>query len=205
MKNLLDRIVADPTLHSLWVNTLSFMENAGARKISKCEHPIFVTEIILKHAAEESRHAYYLKKQLKKIVENSCPTYERKYILCPEKSLFYLHELDINVSKMLKNKYGYKGEELRYAAYLLVTYAIEVRADELYPIYQDCLTQFNSTVSVKNIIAEEINHLKEMKSQLAEFSPNSKEMCELTEEMERKLFNEWVTALEQKVDYFHQN
>jgi hypothetical protein len=42
------------------------MENAGARKISKCEHPTLVTQIQLKHAAEEHRHAYYLKKQIGK-------------------------------------------------------------------------------------------------------------------------------------------
>jgi len=38
---------------------------------------------------------------------------------------------------LLKKELNLKGRELRFAAYLLVTYAIEVRADELYPVYQD--------------------------------------------------------------------
>ena len=43
------------------------MENAGAKKISASEDKEKVSLIILKHAAEEHRHAYYLKKQIAKI------------------------------------------------------------------------------------------------------------------------------------------
>jgi hypothetical protein len=35
------------------------------------------------------------------------------------------------------------AKALRYASYLFVTYAIEVRADELYPVYQDALDKQN--------------------------------------------------------------
>jgi rubrerythrin len=199
MQTLLQNIVNNDKLHCLWLNTLSFMENAGARKIKRCEHPIFVTEMILKHAAEEARHAYYLKKQIGKISPKACPSYERKYLLSAEKSMFYLHELDISVSRILKNEYGFSADQLRYAAYLLVTYAIELRADELYPIYQDALDAVGSKVNVKSIIAEEINHLKEMRSQLAAFSERSVEMCRMAEDLERKLFADWIKALENVV------
>ena len=43
------------------------MENTGARKISRFEHPVATDIIVLKHAAEEARHAYYLKKLIGKI------------------------------------------------------------------------------------------------------------------------------------------
>jgi hypothetical protein len=60
---------------------------------------------------------------------------------------------------------------LRFAAYLLVTYAIEVRADEFYPIYQDALDNAaGSKVNVKSIILEEEGHLEEMINQLANTS-----------------------------------
>ena len=68
-------IVADNMLHARWLNTLSLMENTGARKISASEDPATVTYIILKHAAEEHRHAFYLKKQIEKVADKSCPTY----------------------------------------------------------------------------------------------------------------------------------
>ena len=55
---IVDRIVASDAMHVKWLNSLSMMENTGARKISKYEHPVHTNIIVLKHAAEEARHAY---------------------------------------------------------------------------------------------------------------------------------------------------
>jgi hypothetical protein len=57
LKSLFTHIVNNDTVHARWLNTLSLMENTGARKISASEDPATVTYIILKHAAEEHRHA----------------------------------------------------------------------------------------------------------------------------------------------------
>src|SRR5436190_9666392 len=67
IKPLLTLIVASGELHGKWLNTLSFMENCGARKIAACEHPTLVKEEMLKHAAEEFRHAHYLKRQIARV------------------------------------------------------------------------------------------------------------------------------------------
>ena len=72
-------------------------------------------------------------KYIQKIAEKSCPTYETQYMLSPQMSFYYLNELDIKVWRFLKKQFNFKGNDLKYAAYLLVTYAIDVRADELYP------------------------------------------------------------------------
>jgi hypothetical protein len=55
---MIDKILADDRLHAKWLNTLSMLENVGARKISAYEDPRLVTEDVLKHALEESRHAW---------------------------------------------------------------------------------------------------------------------------------------------------
>ena len=199
MKDILNTIVQHPATHARWLNTLSLMENTGAKKIKRCEHPVLTTEMILKHAAEESRHAYYLKKQIQKISKNSCPTYEHQYLLSPQMSFYYLHALDIKVCRFLKERFNFKSNDLKYAAYLLVTYAIEVRADELYPQYQDVLTAIRSTVNVKNIIAEEINHLNEMRSQLQAFSPDWEELCEVACSIEDGLFEEWMSSVKKEL------
>ncbi|MES2617737.1 MAG: hypothetical protein V4613_07660 [Bacteroidota bacterium] len=199
MEHLFTTIVNNNALHSKWLNTLSMMENAGAKKIKNCEHPVLVNEIILKHSAEEARHAYYLKKQISKLQNESCPTYEKKYLMAPDQSYFYLHALDVQVCRYLKNNYGYKGDDLKYAAYLLVTYAIEVRADDLYPKYQAVLTAHGCKVNVKTIIAEEENHLHEMKQQLEVFSPNWHQLCEDALQLETALYNDWIKALEKEV------
>jgi len=160
MKAILNQIVADATVHAKWLNTLSFMENAGARKISACEDPVRTDLIQLKHAAEEHRHAYYLKKQIGKLAVSGFEYYKEDSLLGGKSSIQYLHRLDLKASRYLKEQFSLSGQDLRYAAYLFVTYAIEVRADELYPIYQDVLSEAGSKVMVKSIILEEEGHLE---------------------------------------------
>ncbi|RZA00508.1 MAG: hypothetical protein EOP47_13790 [Sphingobacteriaceae bacterium] len=200
LKNILPNIIADNILHAKWLNTLSLMENTGARKISASEDPVTVTYIILKHAAEEHRHAFYLKKQLEKVGEGLCPTYASDYLLAPAYSKYYLNQLDVLVCRYLKKELNLTGKELRFGAYLLVTYAIEVRADELYPIYQDALDAVGSKVNVKSIILEEEGHLEEMINQLHHFSPNWQLHADRAVAIETLLFSDWVKALGEEVN-----
>ncbi len=200
MQSIFEQIIEQPDIHAKWLNTLSLMENTGAKKIKKCEHPIFVSETILKHAAEEARHAYFLKKQIKKVAKNACPTYECAYLLAPKSSLTYLHRLDIQVSRYLKENYDFTIDKLKFAAYLLVTYAIEVRADALYPIYQAALTKGNCPVSVRNIIVEEEQHLAEMNRQLDELFEDSERNRTAVCAMEAQLFDTWIKEVKNEVN-----
>lgn len=171
------------------------MENTGARKISACEHKTDVTLIILKHAAEEHRHAYYLKKQISKLSEGY-PSYADPFLIAPAESRLYLNKLDLEVCKYLKSELGLSGKDLKFGAYLLVTYAIEVRADELYPIYQAALDDVKSKVNVKSIILEEEGHLEEMLAQLKNFSHEWEKHAAKAVEIESSLFSSWITALD---------
>jgi len=196
---LLPSIIADSTLHAKWLNTLSLMENTGARKISASEDPLTVTYIILKHAAEEHRHAFYLKKQIEKTGVTDFPTYAPEFLLAPGYSKYYLNQLDIQVSRYLKQALKLSGKDLRFVAYLLVTYAIEVRADKLYPVYQQALDDAGSKVNVKSIILEEEGHLEEMISQLKNFSPQWERHAQIAVEYETRLFIDWVNALSEEL------
>ncbi|WP_250254156.1 hypothetical protein [Chryseobacterium sp. Marseille-Q3244] len=196
---LLKKIVLDGSTHAKWLNTLSFMENAGARKISKCEHPVMVTLIQLKHAAEEHRHAYYLKKQIGKIDPELCKTYENRELLAPTATRQYLHSLDIKACRYLQGVFQLTKEELKYAAYLFVTYAIEVRADELYPVYQEILTEESSKIMVKSIILEEEGHLEEMIHQLNEFSEDWQLHADHILGIEKDLHQQWINAITEEV------
>jgi len=190
LSTILPTIIADNELHARWLNTLSLMENTGARKISASEDPVTVTYIILKHAAEEHRHAFYLKKQIEKTGDGLCPTYSGEYLLAPSYSKYYLNQLDVDVCRYLKKKLGLTGRALRFAAYLLVTYAIEVRADELYPVYQDALDAVGSKINVKSIILEEEGHLEEMINQLKSFSPDWQYHAQKAVDIETGLFKD---------------
>lgn len=200
LKQLINQIVSSPELHAKWLNSLSMMENTGARKISACEHDQLVDEIVLKHAAEEARHAYYLKSQIKKTGFEGCKTYLPNELLAPIQSFQYLHTLDTTISRYLKNELGFTSNELRYAAYLLVTYAIEVRADELYPVYEEELRANDSKISVRMIVVEEQGHLEEMIQQMDTFFGDWSTHGEFACSMEKKLFEKWVSAIHKSLE-----
>ncbi len=199
MKELLRNIVANDYLHSKWLNTLSFMENCGARKISACEELSFTNIIQLKHAAEEHRHAYYLKKQLQKLNVPGFEYYTKSNLLAGYSSIQYLNRLDVAVCRYLKELINLEGSSLKYASYLFVTYAIELRADELYPIYQEVLTEHQSRVVVKSIILEEEGHLEEMIMQLQRFSKDWEFHANEILLLENELFHAWVIQLKNEV------
>lgn len=196
LSKIVNKIVLSDEMHAKWLNSLSMMENTGARKISKYEHPVHTGIIVLKHAAEEARHAYYLKKQIGKLDSDACPDYSYPYLLAPIESYHYLQMLDVEACRYLKNKMKLEGRELKHGAYLLVTYAIEVRADMLYGIYQDALTKVGSKVNVKSIIVEEEGHLEEMQKMLEVFDPNWEVLAADMIAVENRLFETWITAID---------
>ena len=162
---LLEQVLCDPYLHGLWINTLSYLENCGARKIASCQHPTSVGEEMFKHAAEEFRHAHYLKKQLSR-VDQHFDDYRLPFLLGGWSAYHYLDLLDLRVSRYLTllNK---SHTEIKEIAYLVVTYAIELRAGELYPLYQTTLRKHQSKVQVQSILLEEKEHLEEMEAALS--------------------------------------
>ena len=95
LNDLLTTIVKSPELHAKWLNTLSYLENCGARKIASCEHPTLVKEEMLKHASEEFRHAHYLKRQITRVSSESIGSYSQPYILGGSFTLHYLTTLDL--------------------------------------------------------------------------------------------------------------
>jgi hypothetical protein len=199
LRDILNIIVPSAELHGKWLNSLSMMENTGARKISKYEHPVHTDIIVLKHAAEEARHAYYLKKLIAKLEGVDFPDYSFKNLLAPLSSYQYLHRLDVAAVRYLREEIGLSGRDVGHGAYLLVTYAIEVRADSLYGVYQEVLTAHKQKVNVKSIIAEEEGHLEEMTKMLTSFRDDWETLAERMCAVEAELFNEWVSAVEKEV------
>lgn len=193
IRQLLTTIVASDEIHAKWLNTLSYLENCGARKIAACEHPTLVREEMLKHASEEFRHAHHLKRQIAKISTKPMDTYSQSFILGKTTTLHYLTRLDLKISRYLK-KAGLTKSAIKEAAYLLVTYAIELRANELYRIYDDVLRIAESKVVVKSILLEEKEHLNEMIEGLHQL-PSGVIHAEKVCTFEGELCRQWILFL----------
>ncbi|MFI5343192.1 MAG: hypothetical protein ACHQUC_03115 [Chlamydiales bacterium] len=191
IRDLIERIVEDSLWHGRWLNTLSYLENCGARKIAACEHPTQVREEMLKHAAEEFRHAFYLKKQLARIGQ-SHEDYRCSNLLGGWSAYHYLDALDLHIVRFLKNR-GMANFQIKPFVYALVTYAIELRAGELYSIYQMILKNHHSKVQVQSIIFEEKEHLNEMEEELKELAVHA-EIIEKACAIESHLFKQWLNA-----------
>lgn len=192
-RRLLIAFVSCDELHAKWINTLSFMENCGARMIAACEHPTLVREEMLKHASEEFRHAHHLKRQLSKVSSSGMKTYSVPFILGGFSTLHYLKTLDLKISRYLKGC-GLSANTIKEAAYLLVTYAIELRAGELYGLYDEVLRTSRSKVAVKSILLEEEEHLNEMIEGLKRL-PSGFTHARYACAIEGELCQKWLYAL----------
>lgn len=196
IKSVLEHILESEEQHAKWLNTLSFLENCGARKIAACEHPTMVKEEMLKHASEEFRHAHHLKKQIAKIFPNGFDTYAHPNILGGISTLHYLRSLDLMTSRYLKAE-GFSSAFLKEIAYLLVTYVIELRAGELYHIYDQMLRKRGSRVTVKSILLEEKGHLDEMKEGLQQLPLGLVHACHICQ-IESTLCEAWLKSIKKK-------
>lgn len=193
-RELLQHIISSEELHAKWLNTLSYLENCGARKIAACEHPFLVKEEMLKHAAEEFRHAHHFKRQIEKVSAEHLENYSFSYLIGGFASWQYLPALDLKTCRYLSKNAKFQASEVREAAYLLVTYAIELRASELYSLYDEILRKQGSKVSVKSILLEEKEHLHEMQQGIASLSNgflHAEKVCLIESEICKK----WIDAI----------
>lgn len=196
---LLPTIVSNDAFHARWLNSLALLENSGARKISAAQHSVHVDETILQHSVEEARHAWYLKRQIRKVYPDGLRDFSPEFLLAPAETRHYLHKLDVGICRLLKQKLGSRGEGLRSQAYRLVTYAIEVQADRLYGSYEAVLSQAESDVSVRNIISEEEGHLEVMAVDIAEMFDDPAWWIDRCHEIESSIFDGWISAVERNV------
>lgn len=174
---LLRYLIQNKPLHIKWLNTLSYLENCGARKIAKAEHPTLVRKQMLKHAAEEFRHAHHLKEQIKKLTLFVPKDYSS--ILGGHFTRRYLDRLELSVCRITTK-----------LVYPLVTYAIEKRAQKLYHLYHRALKEAGSKVSIMSIVKEEEGHLEEMEKMLKN-SPFKEKVCEI----EAQIYERWMEII----------
>jgi hypothetical protein len=198
---ILTKIVSQPLLHSRWLNTLSYWENCGARMLAACEHPLKVKEEMLKHAAEEFRHAHYLKHQMHRLDAPFYADYCLSSLLGGQETRHYLQRLDIAICRLLKQKYTQERKDLTSLAYLLVTYAIECRAEEVYALYHEILKQAKSPIRVQSILLEEKEHLAEITQELFLWLP-APTVCPMVCAYEAHLYQRWLDILRHEVSHF---
>ncbi|PJZ25994.1 hypothetical protein CH352_18490 [Leptospira hartskeerlii] len=196
--SLLTEIVSSPSLHFKWLNTLSLLEHIGSRKIHTSQSGPLLSEMVLRHASEEARHAAYFKKIALKVKPSSTQNFEKDSLLCGFSAVFYFQKLDLSVERSFEAENLPKHNK-SFLCYLYVTKLIEERAGSVYETYDRILDQKNTGISLKGIIKEEESHLSEMNSQLSKMDPKFEARTLEFREKEQRLFQKYFLNLRKEV------
>lgn len=185
MEAFLEKIIANDDLHARWLNTLSYLEYVGARKIFKSQHEDDIDEDLLVHMAEEIQHACFLKKLLRQNFNRSQAKFSEHDMLAKTAAKKYLQSIDAHCARYARDPYH---------AYLLTSYVIETRALKLYSAYEKVLREHN-LFRVASILKQEEQHLHDMQAMLVEKSENFSTEAEDLIAFEMSNYDEFFSAL----------
>lgn len=170
---ILSCIVSQPTLHVAWLNSLSHLEYCGAQKIALYAQTLKIkSPVLLQHLAEEFRHAYFFKKQAENLIkQHKIEESFRDILLIARVGKRYLQLLDLQISRIFR-QYAMSTSEIRQASYLMTTYAIELRALNLYLKYDALLKQnLMDNFRLSSVLKEESSHLQSIEKEIKNHPP----------------------------------
>ena len=198
-EEVLKVIVSKESLHGRWLNTLSYLEHLGHTKIMKSQNAESINIEILKHAHEEARHAYYLKKICLDTFGLNYTQFAEDRLLAGQESRDYLNKLDYSIEEELKDSTTSKKP---YLNYLYTTLIIEQRALYVYQLYDKLLKKTHYAIPLTPLLKDESHHLMEMNNLLkgADHSFN-KRLCYF-KQLEEELFLNFTNSLKTSVSNF---
>ena len=202
LPGLLKTIVGNPTVHAKWLNTLSYLEHIGSRKIIKSQDSTTLDERLLSHIAEEARHAHFFKRLSLKLKPDYCISYAPDYLLAGEAATTYLQELDHQIAASLNTEF--KETVSPRLTYFYVSHTIETRALTLFTTYKETLDEVAINLPIQTVIHDEHGHLSDMLSGIRSLDPHYAIRLRRFDELEARLFASWQNALAELVSGNHE-
>jgi len=194
-RKFLATMVQDPSRHARWMNTLAYLEHVGGRKMFQRIPPAYFDSEVLEHAAEEACHAVYLMQQRDKLGSAHAAGFHQNALVGGRLSRRYLDRLELKISRFLRDVLHLKAHKLKYGAYLLISYAIEKRAMQVYSVYDGVLKEQGSPVQIRAIIKDEVGHLAQMERKIQETFSAAHDIQQQVCHIENELYQEWFKAL----------
>jgi hypothetical protein len=192
LDSLAARIVVEPALHARWLNTFSYLEYVGFRKIVKSQRAEALTAAILGHACEEGRHALLLKKLAIKLGGAEFDSYSPETLLCGEEAKNYFQDLDKNCEEAFADRAEAERARLTYA---YVTLLVERRALKVYRTYQSALGESEIARKLTSLLAEETKHLSDIDAILYAADPEFSARAAKFAAIEEALYQKFIDAL----------
>ena len=185
-------VIKDDHVHARWLNTFSFLEYVGFRKIVKSQRAEVLNRSLLMHALEEGRHALLLKKLAVKLGGQAFDFYRPETMLSFDAAKTYFQELDHRCDE----KFARLGDlERSKLVYLYVTWLIERRALDVYGCYKKVLGDSDLAPKLNALLAEEVGHLRAVEAGIAAGDPEHAARSAEFEALESGLYEDFVSAL----------
>ncbi len=185
-------VVTDDHVHARFLNTFSFLEYIGFRKIVKSQRAEVLNRSLLMHALEEGRHALLLKKLAVKLGGQAFDFYRAETMFCPEAAKTYFQQLDHQCDA----RFAQLGDlERSKLVYLYVTWLIERRALDVYGCYRDILGSSDLAPKLSALLAEEVGHLRAVEAGIAAGDPQHATRSAQFEALEAALYRDFVAAM----------
>ncbi|MBS1913192.1 MAG: hypothetical protein JST22_14485 [Bacteroidetes bacterium] len=179
--------------HARLANTLSMLEHIGSVKIARSQAGRSITLGRLQHLTEETRHAWALKRIAVAVDPDGMAQYNEAALLAGAAARGYFERLDAGVRNAVRE--ALPGDLQNEAAYLLVTWLVELRAAWLYPVYQSALEACGARHSVRSIIGDEARHLDDVRQGLDAVVCAASELPEMLRRYEAGLFERLAAAM----------
>jgi hypothetical protein len=181
--------VEHPLEHARFLNTLSLMEHIGSRKIMVSQTYGPLGREVLKHLAEETRHAFFFKRAAEALALRPLE-YGEEEAIRPASARMYFGRLDAAITAEL-------GQDTHIEVpYLYVSLIVELRAIWTYRLYQSVLEQRPGALSLKSVLAEEELHLEQMQERLRQLGAEPAAFIPAFVRIEDRLFRVLWSALD---------
>lgn len=191
-RSLLQSVIPDDAVHGRLINTLSMLEHIGSYKIMATQHGPIIDQPTLKHVAEESQHAYLMKRQAERTAGRPLE-YLSEDLLAPAAARMYFQRLESALVGTLRRQRSAR------AAYLYMSMIVEFRALWFYRSYQQTLKKAGHTMSLKRVLGEEQAHLTDMANRLEAAAELSDTRADAFLRCEKTLYERLLAAMQRNV------
>ena len=187
---ILETITCDKKLHAKFLNTLSYLEYIGSRKMLKSLPAFILNKSFLDHINEEVCHSLFLKSLAEKLEKNSLGFKEQE-LIAGDSASHYFQEVDHYTLK-----FSFSNTILNY---LYTTYAIEQRALVFYSLYNKVLKKKAFSFSLQSILNDEQKHLNNVLKKIKQTDPFWEYHLEEISQFEHQKYFSFLISLEKEV------
>ena len=195
MKNqwnhFLTSVLGQASNHYLWLQSLSYLEYIGYRKMVKAlGYDQLMSQSVQTHLSDEIEHSLLFKNQLKQLFSKDTQLKLGAVQKLQSIAENYFQSLDSAVEECVQKKYG----DVPFLSYLETSLIIEKRAMQVYPSYQAQLAESSLKQTVLKVIRDEADHLKNLDRTLHQYPLLNQSQSQLTE-IESQLFNHFLLEM----------